>query len=76
MVWVALIVAILAVVLAYTAGAKAPEPIAQSLKDVQAPTAEQGRPIPVVFGTCVLKSANLVWFGDLRIIPIRDKPKK
>lgn len=28
------------------------------------PTAEAGKPIPVVFGTVTIKSPNLLWFGQ------------
>lgn len=41
-----------------------------SLADIDAPTAEPGRPIPVVFGTVLLKSPNVVWYGDFMYIPI------
>ncbi len=61
-----LIVIILAVV--FAASAKGPETKPATLADVEAPTAEQGRAIPVVFGTVVLKSPNLVWYGDLKYI--------
>lgn len=29
------------------------------------PTATEARPIPIVFGTCLVKSANVLWYGDL-----------
>lgn len=35
-------------------------------KDLEDPTAEAGRPIPVVFGTITVKGLNVVWFGDKR----------
>jgi hypothetical protein len=30
------------------------------------PTAEQDRPIPVIFGTVWITGPNVVWYGDLR----------
>lgn len=56
-------------------------PKAQSMKpaglgDVQAPTAEVGREIPVLFGTRKLDGPNVVWFGHLRAVPIRKKGGK
>ena len=33
-------------------------------KDLENPTADAGRPIPVVFGTITVKSPNVLWFGD------------
>lgn len=42
--------------------AKAPKP--EAAKDLEDPTAEAGRPIPVVFGTMTVKGLNVLWFGD------------
>jgi hypothetical protein len=36
----------------------------ESTRDMDDPTAEAGRPIPVVFGEITLKSPNVLWFGD------------
>jgi len=58
------------------ARAETPEPKPASLSDVDAPTAEEGRPIPVVFGTVLLRGANVVWYGDLAAEPIRKKGGK
>lgn len=41
---------------------KAPKP--DALKDLENPTAEAGRPIPVPFGTITVKGLNVMWFGD------------
>jgi len=46
------------------------------LGDIQAPTAEEGREIPVLFGTRDIKGPNVVWYGDLRIVAIRKKGGK
>jgi len=35
-------------------------------KDLDNPTAEAGRPIPVIFGTMRIKGSNILWFGDKR----------
>lgn len=35
------------------------------------PMASQDAPIPVLFGTRVLSQPNVVWWGDVQIIPIR-----
>lgn len=51
--------------------AKSPAGKASSLGDFQAPTAEEGRVIPVIFGTCLAKGPNVVWYGDLKVVPIR-----
>lgn len=49
---------------------KPPVPEPASLEDIEAPTAEEGRPIPVVFGTVTVSSPNVVWYGDLGTSPI------
>lgn len=33
-------------------------------KDMESPTADAGRPVPVVFGTMTVKGLNVLWFGD------------
>ena len=33
-------------------------------QDLEAPTAEAGRPIPVVFGTMTIRGLNVLWYGD------------
>lgn len=49
--------------------AQAQEPEAGKL-DV--PTAEEGGAIPVVFGTCIIKTSNVVWYGDAKTTPIKQ----
>lgn len=36
----------------------------EATKDMENPTAEAGRPIPVVFGEVEIKGVNILWFGD------------
>lgn len=33
-------------------------------KDLESPTAEAGRPVPVVFGTITIKGGNILWYGE------------
>lgn len=47
-----------------------------TLDDIQAPTAEDGREIPVLFGTRLLSGPNVVWYGDLRTQAIKSKGGK
>lgn len=59
--------------------ATAPKPQSQKpagLGDLQVPTAEVGREVPVLFGTRDLKSPNIVWYGDLRTVAIKSKGGK
>lgn len=46
-------------------------PAAAALSDFTVPTADPGRPIPIIFGTVLVKGPNVVWFGDLRTVPIQ-----
>ncbi len=38
---------------------------------IDAPLAEEGTPVPVLFGTRRLKGPNVVWWGDLSSTAIR-----
>ena len=51
-------------------------PQATGLDEFDIPTAEEGRPIPVLFGTVLVKGPNVVWSGDLDVDPIREKGGK
>lgn len=51
-------------------------PKAASLADFEVPTAEEGRAVPVVFGTVVISGANCVWYGDLTKKAIKSKGGK
>lgn len=76
MAWFYVIVWVVALVAAY---AMTPKPQSQppaGLGDIKAPTAEEGREIPVLFGTRDLDSPNVVWYGDLRSVAIRKKGGK
>lgn len=48
----------------------------RELDEGSVPTAEVGKEIPVVFGTKDIKSANVVWYGDIRTVPIKKKGGK
>lgn len=51
-------------------------PKAAALADFDVPTAEEGRAIPVVFGTVVITGSNCVWYGDLGKVAIKSKKGK
>lgn len=74
--WWYVSVFIVALVVSY---AMTPKPQSQppaGLGDIKAPTAEEGREIPVLFGTRDLESPNVVWYGDLKTGAIRKKGGK
>jgi hypothetical protein len=66
------LIAISSIAVTYALRPTAPEPPKPSLQDLGAPTAEPGRPIPKVFGTVVLKSPNVVWYGDVSYKPVKS----
>lgn len=46
------------------------------LNEIKAPTAEEGREIPVLFGTRDITGPNVVWYGHLRTVAIKKKGGK
>lgn len=73
-VYVAILV--VAVVVAVALAPKPPNAEPASLTELNVPTAEEGSPIPVVFGTVTIKSPNVVWYGDLGYSPVRTRGGK
>ena len=71
-----LIVFVVAFALAYALQPKPVVPKPATLSDFNVPTAEPGRPIPMVFGTVLLRSPNVVWYGDLSYSKIKTKSGK
>lgn len=69
------VIVLVALVVGY---ALAPKPQSQNatLGTVEATTADEGREIPVLFGTRELKQSNVVWYGDIRTVAIKKKGGK
>jgi hypothetical protein len=61
-----LLLAIVFNVIAYLLTPKPKKTKPEAAKDLEDPTADAGRPIPVVFGTVTVKGLNILWFGDKR----------
>lgn len=59
-----IIYALILLYISYALRPKPPAPPNAELKDYQIPTAEEGRPVPVVFGTVTVKGANVSWYGS------------
>jgi hypothetical protein len=53
-----------------------PAPKPAALEDFDVPTADEGRPIPVVFGTVTVTGPNVLWYGDLGSTAITKKGGK
>lgn len=47
-------------------------PTPATVRDFDAPIAVDGKEIPVLFGTREITHPNVVWYGDLKTVPIRE----
>lgn len=74
--WEYLLVFIVAMAISAALAPKPIPPKPAAIQDFEIPTAEEGRPIPVVFGTVLIKGPNVVWWGDLRSRAIRTSSGK
>lgn len=36
----------------------------EAAKDMESPTAEAGRPVPIIFGTITVSGVNVLWYGQ------------
>jgi hypothetical protein len=62
--WVSIIIALIMAVISYMITPKPKQPQPPATQDLEGPTADAGRPVPVVFGTITMKGVNCMWFGD------------
>jgi len=46
------------------------KPVPVGIEQFDVPTAEEGRPIQVLFGKRFIASPNVVWYGHLKSTPI------
>ncbi len=74
--WVQLILLVVSYIVSAALAPKPPKPKSAALEDFDIPLAEQGRPIPVVFGTMLISGPNVLWYGDLRTTPIKSSGGK
>src|SRR5882672_6809189 len=71
MIWVQIIWFVVTTLVSMALAPKPKAPPAAAISDFQFPTAEEGRPIPVVFGTVDITGPNVLWYGDLRVRTIK-----
>jgi hypothetical protein len=65
MAWfIPLLLAIIFNVIAYLLAPKPKKAKPPEVKDMDNPTADAGRPVPVIFGTVTVKGLNVLWYGD------------
>jgi hypothetical protein len=76
MAWIFAAVFIGGLLLSYTAMPKTESARPAGLDEFKVPTAEVGREIPVLFGTKKIQAPNVVWFGDLKLQPVKKKGGK
>lgn len=74
--WVQLVIMVLSAVVSAMLAPTPPEPKKPSLGDLNVPTADEDRVIPVVFGKVRIKGPNVVWYGDLSTVAIKGPGKK
>ena len=73
---VQLAVLVIANLISQALAPKPPKPKPAAISDFDVPVAEQGRPVPVVFGTVLVRGPNVIWYGDLSTTPIRSRGGK
>ena len=71
-----IIILVVSAVISYAMTPKPKPPKPAALADFDLPTAEEGRAIPVVFGTVWIKGPNVLWYGALRSTAIKAKGGK
>lgn len=71
--WVWLVIEIIVYVLEAALTPKPKDPEAQH---PQVPTAEEGRPKPVIFGMVWIDDSQVLWWGDELATPIKTGGKK
>jgi len=70
--WVQLVLLIVSAIVSAMLAPKPEEPKKPSLGDIEVPTADEDRVIPVIFGKVRIKGPNVVWYGDLSTVAIKS----
>lgn len=73
----ALLIGLVLNVIAYLIMPKPKQAKPEAAKAMDDPTAEAGKPIPVVFGSIFIKDSNILWFGEKshREYDVKEKGK-
>jgi hypothetical protein len=67
---------VVSMVVSYALRPKPPSMDPAAASDFTAPTAEEGREIPVLFGTRDIEAPNVVWYGHMKSVAIKKKGGK
>ena len=70
--WELLIAVALMIISAAMTASAMPDPVVPEAGKLDTPSADEGGDIPVVFGTEMIKSSNVVWYGDSRTEAIKS----
>jgi hypothetical protein len=62
--WLSLLIGLALSVVSYLLAPKPKKAQPPPTTPLEDPTAEAGRPIPVLFGTHIFKDPNILWFGQ------------
>lgn len=73
MIWPQIIQFVVTLIISIALAPKPRPPKAAAITDFDFPTAEEGRPIPVVFGDVEVTGANVLWYGGLQVKPIKKR---
>ena len=76
MAWEFIAQLVVAYIVSYALAPKPQNAKPVGLDGIEAPTAEEGGVIGVLFGTCELKGPNVVWYGHLRTVAVKKKGGK
>lgn len=68
---ISLVIAAATSIYTYVTMPQPPERRKPHLSDIKVPTAEEGRMIPVAFGTVQIESPMVAWYGDLDYVPVK-----
>lgn len=75
--WWNLIIGIVLLIIGYLIMPKPKAAKPPEVTEMDGPTAEAGRTIPVLFGDITMKSPNFLWWGDKYYVQKKEKvPKK
>ena len=70
--WAQILVWVITTVIGALLTPRPPKPAAATPGNLNVPVAESGKAIPVLFGTRVIRQANVVWYGDVKTTEIRQ----
>lgn len=71
--WDDLIYFVITIIISVALAPKPKAPRQATIDDFKIPTAQEGRPIPVIFGEVVVTGSNCVWYGDLSVKSLKKR---